>query len=53
MLVVSMSVAERAYALGRRDVVSPDTGLDAIRFKLPNGNEGIYAVRALRYIVSK
>jgi hypothetical protein len=50
MLVVSMPVAERAYALGRRDVVSPDTGSDAIRFKLPNGNEGIYAVRALRFI---
>jgi len=30
--------------------VSPDSGKDAIRFKLPNGNEGIYAVRALRYI---
>jgi|SRR5579859_1642183 len=52
-LVVSMPVAERAYALGRRDVLSPDTGADAIRFKLPNGNEGIYAVRALRYIVGK
>lgn len=51
-LVVSMPVADRAFALGRRDVVSPDTGPDAIRFKLPNGNEGIYAVRALRYIDS-
>ena len=49
-LVVSIPTAERAYALGRRDVVAPDTGKDAIRFKLPNGSEGIYAVRGLRYI---
>jgi hypothetical protein len=52
LLVVSMPVAERAYQLGRRDVVSPDSGKTAIRFKLPNGNEGIYAVRRLRFIVS-
>ena len=50
ILIVSMPTAERAYALGRRDVVAPDTGKDAIRFKLPNGSEGIYAVRGLRYI---
>lgn len=50
-LIVSMPTAERAYALGRRDVVSPDTGEDAIRFKLPNGAEGIYAVRGFRFIV--
>src|SRR5438445_5500772 len=31
MLIVSMPTAERAYALGRRDVVSPDSGKDAIR----------------------
>lgn len=53
MLVVSMPVAERAYKLGRKDVVSPDSGEDAIRFELPNGNEGIYAVRALRFIDGK
>lgn len=53
MLVVSMPTAERAYALGRRDVVSPDTGEDQIRFKLPNGNEGTYAVRGFRFIDGK
>lgn len=50
MLVVSMPTAERAYALGRRDVVSPDTGEDCVRFTLPNGTQGVYAVRGFRYI---
>lgn len=50
MLVVSMPTAERAYALGRRDVVSPDTGADCIRFTLPNGTQGTYAVRGFRFI---
>lgn len=51
ILVTSMPTAERAYALGRRDVVAPDTGPDRITFKLPNGQEGVYAVRGFRYIV--
>lgn len=51
MLVVSLPTAERAYALGRRDVVSPDSGPDRISFLLPNGQEGTYAVRGLRFIV--
>lgn len=54
MLIVSMATAQQAYALGRRDVVAPDTGEDSvIRFKLPNGKMGTYAVRFLRYIKSR
>lgn len=51
MLVVSMPTAERAYALGRRDVVSPDTSEDRIIFKLSNGQDGTFAVRGFRFIV--
>lgn len=50
IFIVSMPTAERAYAMGRRDCVSPDTENGAVKFKLPNGQNGTYAVRAFRFI---
>lgn len=49
-LIVSMPTAIQAWKIGRRDVVAPDTSEDAIRFTLPNGQNGTYAVRSFRFL---
>lgn len=50
-LIVSMPVAQVAYTLGRRDCIA-GAAEGNVTFKLPNGQNGTYAVRAFRVIVS-
>jgi hypothetical protein len=50
-LIVSMPLAQQAWMQGRRDCIC-GAAEGNVTFKLPNGQNGTYAIRAFRFIIS-